>query len=315
MPDVDEPPGCGEARELPTPEPDGPDQADESDEADEPAGAPRLVTRRRLLTSTVIASVVAATSVFAAEEASSGYRHRKRPTDRVAPRPETVQAFVGTDVVWRGAPTEPVVALTFDDGPDPRWTPLAMAALDEVGGKATFFQLGDAVRAHPGLAREVLAAGHEIGNHGTGHLDLTDLEGDALRDNVLSAHEAIAEATGTAPLLLRPPWGRIDSPSLFVAAGLGYRVALWSHHLPTDGAEKKVDRNVATASPGMIVLCHDGRSTPADSLFVAVRRLLAELTDAGYRFTTVSELLALSTGAPAHSSPMAAVGPAAGRTA
>lgn len=69
-------------------------------------------------------------------------------------------------------------------------------------------------------------------------------------------------------------------------------MALWSHHLPTEKAEKVVDTDVATASPGMVVLCHDGRGTPADSLYVAVRRLLAELTDEGYTFVSVSELRA-----------------------
>lgn len=169
---------------------------------------------------------------------------------------------------------------------------MALTALDAVGAKATFFQLGDAVRAEPTLAREVVAAGHEVANHGTGHVDLTDLSTDAIRLNLRSAHEAISDVTGTRPTLLRPPWGRIDSPGLFVAAELGYRVALWSHHLPTDGAQKKVDLNIASATSGMIVLCHDGRSTPADSLFLAVGRLLRELTDQGYEFVTVSELAA-----------------------
>ncbi len=225
-----------------------------------------------------------------ATEAAGKGRKRKGPTDRVAPRSEQVTGRVGTDVFWRCEPKTKKIALTFDDGPDPRWTPMALAALTAVGAKATFFQHGDAVRAEPVLTRELAAAGHELANHGSGHLDLTDLSTPQLRDNLLRTHEAIVEVTGQIPKLLRPPWGRIDSPSLYVAAELGYRVALWSHHLPTDGAEKKVDYNISTATPGMIMLCHDGRSTPANSLFVAVRRLLTELTDAGYEFVTVSDL-------------------------
>lgn len=227
-----------------------------------------------------------------AAEAVTGVAPRKRlsPTDRVAPRPETVTSACRTEVFWRTQPLDRLVALTFDDGPDPRWTPVVLDALAVHDARATFFQMGDAVAEHPEITRDVHAAGHEVASHGSGHQDLSTMSAEELRENLGSTHDRIAETTGTAPTLLRPPYGRIDSPGLFVASELGYDVALWSHHLPTDQCERAVDTDVATASPGMIILCHDGRGTPADELYVAVRRLLAEMTDEGYSFVTVSQL-------------------------
>ena len=248
----------------------------------------REISRRELLAASGLTAAAAIALTTAADR--SVLAARKLPTDRVAPRPESATDARGTSTFWRTEPTDRLVALTFDDGPDPRWTPQALAALAKHDAHATFFQMGDAVDAHPGVARDVRDAGHEIANHGTGHVDLTDLGTQGIRDNLHRAHDAIMTATGTVPTLMRPPWGRIDSLGLFEAAQLGYDVALWSHHLPTALAEEVVDHDVETASPGMIILCHDGRSTPADSLYVAVGRLLDELTDDGYTFVTVSAL-------------------------
>ena len=250
------------------------------------------ISRRQLLSVSAVSALSAAAVVGAAEITPALRPARKSPTDRVPPRPETSTSASTTDVFWRLQPVDKLVALTFDDGPDPRWTPLVLDALADHGAQATFFQMGDAVRKHPAVTQEVHAAGHEVASHTARHTDLTDLDYADLWDNLSLAHDAITEVTGTAPRLLRPPYGRIDSLGLFAAAELGYRVAMWSHHLPTWDAERKVDRDVATASPGMIILCHDGRGTPDDALYVAVRRLLSELTDDGYTFVTVSDLLA-----------------------
>lgn len=262
----------------------------QTDDRPTSATAPGL-TRRRLLTTSGVSALAAGLTVLAAEEARAAQGRRKSPTHRVSPRPETVASAVAAQIVWRAEPAEQLVSLTFDDGPDPRWTPRVLEVLARHDARATFFQLGDAVERHPGVARDVVQAGHEVANHGWGHRDLTDLPAAELRENLGRTHAAIEAATGAAPTLVRPPWGRIDAPGLFVAAELGYRVALWSHHLPTDGAERKVDHNLGCATAGMIMLCHDGRSTPAESLYVAVDRLVARLTGDGYRFVTTSALL------------------------
>lgn len=253
----------------------------------------KIFTRRHVLGASALA-VVGTTGTVLAAEAVTGIAPRRRlsPTDRVAPRPQDSTVASRTEVFWRTQPVDRLVSITFDDGPDPRWTPQVLDALAEHDARATFFQMGDAVAEHPEITREVHDAGHEVASHGAGHLDLSTMSVEEIRENLGSTHDAIASATGVAPRLVRPPWGRIDAPGLIVASDLGCDVALWSHHLPTENAERTVSANIATASPGMIILCHDGRSTPADSLFVAVRRLLAEMTDEGYTFVTVSELRA-----------------------
>lgn len=251
-----------------------------------------VISRRQLLGASALSAATAVAVIGATGQPPSLRPARKSPTDRVPPRREASTTASRTEVFWRVQTTEKLVALTFDDGPDPRWTPLVLDALADHDAQATFFQMGDAVRKHPAVTQAVHAAGHEVASHTARHTDLTDLDYDELWDNLTLTHEAITDATGTPPVLLRPPYGRIDSLGLFAAAELGYQVALWSHHLPTWDAEAKVDLDVATASPGMIILCHDGRGTPEESLYVAVRRLLSELTADGYTFVTVSDLLA-----------------------
>lgn len=250
------------------------------------------VARRTLLRTGGLAAVAAAIGGVTGDTVGIARADRRSPTYRVSPRPETEQTARAARVVWRTECAQPQVALTFDDGPDPQWTPVALDLLDRHGARATFFQMGSSVERWPELSRQVLDAGHEIGSHGWDHTDLTRYETtDAVAD-LARTHDAIGAATAMTPRWFRPPWGRMDSPVLYAAAGLGYDVALWSHHLPTDGAEAKVDRDLATASPGMIILCHDGRGTPADSLYVAVERLVRTLTDRGFLPVTLSEMTA-----------------------
>lgn len=271
-----------------TPEGDG----TEASQGERAARTAVGVSRRRLLTTTLSAAALAAASTYAASDAVAHRPRKHSPTYRVCPRPELETARRDARVVWRGQPAERLVCLTFDDGPDPRWTPMVLDLLARHDARATFFVLGSHVVAHPDVARATAQRGHEIASHGWDHQDMTVLEQTPLLDEFRRTHDAIVEHTGTTPRLVRPPWGRIDSPGLWAASEHGYDIALWSHHLPTDGAAAKVDRDIETASPGMVVLCHDGRGTPAESLFVEVERLVATLTADGYRFVTVSEMLA-----------------------
>jgi peptidoglycan/xylan/chitin deacetylase (PgdA/CDA1 family) len=94
--------------------------------------------------------------------------------------------------------------------------------------------------------------------------------------------------------LCRPPYGRIDSVGLAVCAGLHYGVTLWSHSITGVNARVDVDEALEQASPGSILLLHDGGSEPNATLMKQLDRLTGSMTDAGYRFVTVSELLAAS---------------------
>ena len=120
------------------------------------------------------------------------------------------------------------VALTFDDGPDPSSTPAVLAALDELGWRATFFMLGDMVRKSPGLAADVAAAGHEVGVHGDQHRSLLRLGPRTTHDDIRRAADVIADATGVESQWYRPPYGTLSVGGVISARRLGLRPVLWT---------------------------------------------------------------------------------------
>jgi peptidoglycan/xylan/chitin deacetylase (PgdA/CDA1 family) len=187
-----------------------------------------------------------------------------------------------------------LIALTIDDGPTRDWTPQVLRILARREVKATFFRVGQRAQAEPDLVKQTADAGHEQGNHTWAHDDLTQHDETFDRDSLERTQEVLAKLTGQAPTLCRPPWGRIDSVGLAVCAGLHYGVTLWSHSITGVNAKVDVDEALEHASPGSILLLHDGGSEPNATLMKQLDRLAGSMTDAGYRFVTVSELLAAS---------------------
>ena len=198
---------------------------------------------------------------------------------------------VAATVTFRAAPSEPVVALTIDDGPTAKWTPQVLAILQRHGVVATFFLVGRRLAADPISAQRAAGAGHELGNHTWAHSDLTHYNATFVRDSLARTHEEIERATGRVPVLCRPPYGRIDSVGLGVCAALGYGVAMWSSHVTGAYAEGDVTRVLRDISPGSVVLSHDGGPEPNNALMRQLDRLVGSLIDDGYRFTTLSTLL------------------------
>jgi peptidoglycan/xylan/chitin deacetylase (PgdA/CDA1 family) len=153
------------------------------------------------------------------------------------------------------------VALTFDDGPDARGTPAVLAALAAAGAPATFFLTGEQVRAHRSLAAEIAAAGHEVGVHGDRHRNLLRVGPRALRDDLGRAEAAIADATGRAPRLYRPPYGVLSAAALALAREHGWEPVLWTRW-GRDWRARATARTVAAEATralagGEIVLLHD----------------------------------------------------------
>ncbi|MER7888810.1 bifunctional polysaccharide deacetylase/glycosyltransferase family 2 protein [Micromonospora sp. NPDC094482] len=189
------------------------------------------------------------------------------------------------------------IALTFDDGPDPRWTPQVLDALRRHHAHATFFVVGARVNEHPELVRRILAEGHEIGSHTFTHADLASQPG-WRRDLELSlTRKAIAGATGREVTLLRPPFSSLPSEltgpgyeALHDAAGSGH-LAVLADRDTRDWERPGAAQIVKAATPprgrGAVVLMHDGGGD-RDQTVAALDRLLPELTGQGYRFTTVS---------------------------
>jgi chitin deacetylase len=185
---------------------------------------------------------------------------------------------------------EKLLAITIDDGPDPRITPLMLKTLKTHGAKATFFVLGAPASRHPDLLRRMVAEGHAIGSHTYTHA-LRPSRVQAVQELRKTA-EAIRKAIGKAPLLFRPPGGDRKSWSTRVALEQKYSVILWtlsSADTATKSADMIANNVIHTPSPGDIILMHDSSTKSATA--VALPRILDELGRDGWKFVTVPEML------------------------
>jgi cellulose synthase/poly-beta-1,6-N-acetylglucosamine synthase-like glycosyltransferase/peptidoglycan/xylan/chitin deacetylase (PgdA/CDA1 family) len=190
------------------------------------------------------------------------------------------------------------IALTFDDGPDPRWTPEVLAVLRRHGVPATFFVIGSQVARHPNLARRMVADRHELGVHTFTHPNITDLPGWRRRTEYAQTQSAIMHATGVRTRLLRLPYssgvGSLDSrnwAAVREAGELGY-LSVFSDTDSRDWERPGVDAIVRNSTPpggaGAVVLLHDSGGDRAETV-AALDRLIPDLQGRGYRFVTVSE--------------------------
>lgn len=204
------------------------------------------------------------------------------------------------DVIWRVKTNRKVVALTLDDGPDPKYTPQVLKLAREKELKLTFFLVGREIQLHPELARQEVAEGHVIGNHTWDHpvLKLLD-EGHDIME-IEKCEKEIEKICGRKTHFFRPPKGLWDGDTFLAAAELGYRMILWSvalEHHAAKTPEEMARRVLKKVRPGMIILAHDGepchpvnRSKTMKALPLLVDGLLKE----GYTFVTVPELLEIS---------------------
>ncbi|HZT92243.1 MAG TPA: polysaccharide deacetylase family protein [Gaiellaceae bacterium] len=155
----------------------------------------------------------------------------------------------------------PVVALTFDDGPHPQGTPAVLEELARFGARATFFLVGEQVRAHPDVARAVADAGHEIGVHCDRHTLLLRRPPPAVELDLARALESIRAATGADPVLHRAPYGVYSSGALRIVRRLGLRPLLWSRWgrdwERRASAASIARRAAAGLRTGDVVLLHD----------------------------------------------------------
>lgn len=198
------------------------------------------------------------------------------------------------------ATDEPAVALTFDDGPHPDYTPRLLEILARHGARATFFVVGERAVAHPELVRRAAAEGHALGNHTWSHAQLPDLRGAERRREIARCAAAIAPP-GAWPIF-RPPRGRQTLPSRIDAAIMGQLVVAWSAHAEDwrrHDADWLAARLAARLRPGAILLLHDAIWDALEPgvedrgpLLESVDRLLGEAS-AHTRFVTVPELLVL----------------------
>ena len=200
------------------------------------------------------------------------------------------------EIIDRVDTGEKVVALTFDDGPTPGYTQEILGILDEADVRATFFLIGNAIRSNPEEARLIAEAGHEIGNHSYTHAYLL-LKDKAFIADELERTDALIRSVGyEAPILFRPPYGRkLFSLPLYLQErdipSITWDVApeTWGDEIQP--SEDVVQGVLEGVRPGSIVLLHVMYESRENTM-AAVPGVIRGLREEGYRFVTVSELLA-----------------------
>lgn len=193
-----------------------------------------------------------------------------------------------------------VVALTFDDGPSPVWTPQILDELKKADVKATFFMLGEHVKKYPDVARRVAEEGHEIGNHTYGHPALVYYNKEELKEEIRACEKVIRETTGRTTCIFRPPKAWLSKREKKKIREMGYEVVLWtlnSKDWVTFDDKYMIKYILGHVRPGDIILFHDSGGTfsveggDRHETVLAVRRLIERLHEKGYRFVTVTELM------------------------
>lgn len=201
-------------------------------------------------------------------------------------------------VLGRGSRSARTLYLTFDDGPNPTATAGVLETLAREGVPASFFMVGAHVRRHPELARQVRAAGHEIGNHTEHHLKLHLRGPGSVRREMADAHATIADVVGATPRMFRAPHGYRNPFVGRAARRLGYRVIGWTFGVwdsDRPGPEEIRRRTTAKLSPGAIVLLHDGDGYDPDGdrsqTAAALPGIIRDARAAGYTFGALPDLL------------------------
>jgi peptidoglycan/xylan/chitin deacetylase (PgdA/CDA1 family) len=187
------------------------------------------------------------------------------------------------------------VGLTFDDGPHPRGTPAVLHALAAAGASATFFVVGEQLRAHPAVAREIVAAGHRLAVHGDRHVCTSLRTPRGLRDDLERCAQLVCEIAGTAPTLYRPPYGIFSPGSLAEARRRGWTPLLWSawgRDWPARATPAGIAaRATRTVGAGDVVLLHDADHYSAPGSWertaAALPLILDELRRRGLRAVAV----------------------------
>jgi peptidoglycan/xylan/chitin deacetylase (PgdA/CDA1 family) len=188
----------------------------------------------------------------------------------------------------------PAIAITFDDGPDPKNTPRLLGILKERGIKATFYLLGKSVNAFPQIVREIVADGHEIGNHTWDHKDLSRMSDANCLEELQKTQDAIASACTVTPGTFRPPYGKVKmSQRKEIMEKFHYPAIIWE--VDTEdwkkpfSSQKVHDTILKDTKPGSIILCHDIHAWTVD----AMPSTLDELKAKGFQFKTISEMIKL----------------------
>jgi len=209
---------------------------------------------------------------------------------------ESIATFVkNKTVVYSGSPAKMQIALTFDDGPDNKYTPKILDILKQNNIKATFFVVGKNVKLYPNMLKLISSEGHAIGSHTYSHSDLNKLTTDQVRAEMTNNEDAIDAILGYHLKIMRPPYGLNSVQTIKTIADMGYKVIDWSvDTMDWAGTPPaKIMEYVAKQTkPGAIILhhCAPGK-VGLDNTINVLPNEIATLKAKGYEFITVPELL------------------------
>lgn len=247
-----------------------------------------LVTVSRRLAAVLLGGIVASLGALVWAESSS---LASVPQARALPR-----------VIWSAHPGRPLVALTFDDGPEPGSTDRILAVLHRFGAHATFFVLGRQAEQFPGYLQQIVRAGDEVENHSMSHRLLLRLGSRQILSEIRTSADLITELTGHAPHYFRPPYGSYNRAVAGAAESLRETLVLWT--IDTRDWTLRSPSGIAGSvfqrlRPGAIVLMHDGGG-PRQRTVRALAYILQGLRERGYTAVTLQELLRDSAPAAEH---------------
>lgn len=181
----------------------------------------------------------------------------------------------------------PKIALTFDDGPNPSWTPLLLDGLAQREVKATFFLIGENAENYPELVKRIDKEGHLIGNHTYSHVEIAKLSDAQAYEEIEKANEVLSAITGKVPEYMRPPFGSWQKE---LEKEVGMFPVMWSVDpldWTTEDVAQIVNRVVTETQENDIILMHDCY----ESSVKAALQIIDILSQAGYEFVTVDELI------------------------
>ena len=188
----------------------------------------------------------------------------------------------------------PYIAMTFDDGPSATLTPKLLDLLAAHHIKATFFVIGENVAEHSEIVARAAREGHEIANHSWSHPNLGKMSGDSVRSQLQRTDDAIQNATGKRPTLMRPPYGSITArEKRWIHDEFGYQIILWDvdpYDWKRPGPAVVRNRILKETQPGSIVLSHDIHPGTIEAMPSTFDALEAK----GFKFVTVSELIRMA---------------------
>ncbi len=217
--------------------------------------------------------------------------------DRAMPHLARFLPYPLRQIVWRGRTGRGLVALTFDDGPHPIYTPQILQILRQHRASATFFPLGRNAERYPHLIRQIFEGGHTIGNHSYGHRQLLFVPRQRLYRELMETSAILKGITGQSPRFFRPPRGLGGWMTLRLATQLGMKTVLWTlapHDWARPGAGLIVHRVLTKVRDGAIVLLHDAKyDDPEEDRSQTVQALpeiIAGLRARSYRLVTIAEL-------------------------